>query len=216
MFKSVSRLFAVLALSCAATLAQAQAPQTQPFKPLPQVQPTDSPGKIEVLEFFSYGCNHCKDFHPKITAWAAKLPADVVFKRVPVGFQRQSWDNLARLYYALEATGDLAKLDGDVFKALHEQRVNLSVDGPLKEWLAGKGVNTQKFMDVYASFTVVSKQKRAEQMVQAYGIQSVPAITVEGRYLVDGKDFDELLANADKLIAQIRAERKPAKPAKKK
>lgn len=203
MFKSVSRLFAVIAFAGAAAFAQAQE-----FTPIQPAQPTDSPGKIEVLEFFSYGCPHCKDFHPKVSAWAAKLPSDVVFKRVPVSFNRLPWANVARLYYTLEATGDLAKLDGEVFHALHEARVNLYDEKTMREWLAGKGVNLQKFNDTYNSFTVVSKQKRADQMVKSYNIQSVPTLAVDGKYLAGGKDFDEALANADKLIAKVRAERK--------
>ena len=77
--------------------------------------------KIEVIEFFSYGCNHCSDFHPTISQWAAKLPKDVSFRRVPVSFNRPEWVRLSKIYYALEATGDLAKLDAAVFIAIHDQ-----------------------------------------------------------------------------------------------
>lgn len=202
MQKFISRLLVVAALACTTAFAQAQE-----FTAIQPAQPTDSPGKIEVLEFFSYGCNHCRDFHPKISAWAAKLPSDVVFKRVPVSFGRLAWANLARLYYALETTGDLARLDSDIFRALHDERVNLQDEKSMNTWLAGKSINSKKFADAYGSFSVISKQKRADQMVQSYRIPAVPAITVEGKYLVGGKDFDEALAITDKLIAKIRAER---------
>jgi thiol:disulfide interchange protein DsbA len=81
-----------------------------------------------VIEFFSYGCPHCSEFHPVVSRWAAALPADVVFKRVPVSFARPQWASLARLFYALEATGDLARLDVAVFNALHQGGAKLYDD----------------------------------------------------------------------------------------
>jgi len=93
--------------------------------------------KIEVLEFFSYGCPHCSDFNPLVSHWAAKLPKDVSFRRVPVGFNRPEWTRLARLYFALESTGDLAKLDAAVFDAIHKERVNLfKADDAVISWAA--------------------------------------------------------------------------------
>src|SRR5438046_7930635 len=95
------------------------------YKKLEPPLPTDSPGKIEVIEFFSYGCPHCNAFYPLISTWAAKLPKDVVFKRVPVSFNRPQWINLARAYYALQATADLPALDGELFHALHVENLQL-------------------------------------------------------------------------------------------
>jgi protein dithiol oxidoreductase (disulfide-forming) len=170
-------------------------------------QPTENPAKIEVLEFFSYGCPHCSDFHPLISAWAAKLPADVVFKRVPVTFGRAAWANIARLYYTLEATGDLDRLDGDVFKAIHADRINLFDEKTIAGWVANKGVDAKKFNDTFASFGVRSKVNRGDQLAQGHRISGVPAMTVDGKYLVGGKNFNEVLAITDKLIAKARAEK---------
>ena len=105
------------ALAVLAPPSPAQPVEGSDYKKLEPPLPTDSPGKIEVIEFFSYGCPHCNAFHPLISAWAAKLPKDVVFKRVPVSFNRPQWINLARAYYALQATGDLPA--GDVMSAHH-------------------------------------------------------------------------------------------------
>ena len=170
-------------------------------------QPTDTPAKIEVLEFFSYGCPHCNEFSGLVSAWAAKLPGDVVFKKVPVSFKRPAWANVGRLYYALEVTGDVNRLDAEVFKAIHNDRVSLFDERTMKEWVAKKGVDPKKFDDAFASFGVMSKMKRAEAMTDAYKIQGVPAITIDGKYLVGGKDFNDTLAIADKLIAKARAEK---------
>jgi len=202
-FKSLLALVAALAIASPA-LAQTAG---KDFTPIEPPQPTDNPAKIEVIEFFSYGCPHCNEFNPVISAWAAKLPADVTFKKVPVTFGRAAWANIARLYYALEATGDLGKLDAAVFKAIHEERISLFDEKVLNEWVAKKGVDPKKFSDAFNSFGVMSKVKRAEQMQQTYHVQGVPAVVVNGKYMIEGKDFNETLTIADKLIAKARAEK---------
>jgi len=170
-------------------------------------QPTENPAKIEVLEFFSYGCPHCADLQPLLSAWVAKQGPDVVVKKVPVSFGRVAWSNIARLYYALEITGDLARLDGEVFRAVHQQRVNLFDEKSIMEWVARNGVDPKKFAEAFNSFGINSKVRRGDQLTQAYKIEGVPALTIDGKYLVGGKNFDEMLANADKLIAKARAEK---------
>ena len=199
----------IFALGAALTVAMPALAQTagKDYTPITPAQPTDDAAKIEVLEFFSYGCPHCSDFHPLISAWAAKQPGDVVFKRVPVSFGRAAWANAAKLYYTLEATGDLAKLDGDVFKAIHSERVNLFDEKTILEWVTKKGVDPKKFSETFNSFGVMSKVKRGDQLAQAYKIQGVPAMAVDGKYLVGGSGFNEVLANTDKLIAKARSEK---------
>ena len=202
----------IFALGAALTVAMPALAQTagKDYTPITPVQPTDDAAKIEVLEFFSYGCPHCSDFHPLISAWAAKQPGDVVFKRVPVSFGRAAWANAAKLYYTLEATGDLAKLDGDVFKAIHNDRTNLFDEKAILEWVTKKGVDPKKFSETFNSFGVMSKVKRGDQLAQSYKISGVPAVAVDGKYLVGGQSFGEVLGTADKLIAKARSE-KPGK-----
>ena len=210
--KLARRTFLGAAIGAALAISAPAIAQTagKDYTPISPAQPTDDPAKIEVLEFFSYGCPHCSDFHPVISAWAAKLPGDVVFKRVPVTFGRAAWANAARLYYTLEATGELARLDGEVFKAIHNDRINLFEEKAIFEWIAKKGVDQKKFSEAFNSFGVMSKVKRGDQLAQAYKIQGVPSVAVDGKYLVGGKDFNEQLAIADKLIAKVRSE-KPGK-----
>jgi len=205
-------LAAVFALGGALTVAVPTFAQTagKDYTPISPAQPTEDAGKIEVLEFFSYGCPHCADFNPLLTAWVAKLPADVVVKKVPVSFGRAAWANIAKLFYALEITGDEARLEADVFRAIHQERVSLFDEKVMLEWVVKKGVDQKKFSDAYASFGVMSKVKRAEQMTQSYKISGVPTLVIEGKYQVGGRDFNEALAIADKLIAKARAE-KPGK-----
>lgn len=170
-------------------------------------QPGDSPGRIEVIEFFSYGCPHCKDFHPLVKSWAARLPQDVSFKRVPVTFGRATWTNLARLYYALEATGDLRRLDDAVFRAIHEERINLFTPTAILAWVKREGVDEKRFKAAFDSFGVSALVARSDQMVRNYRVKSVPRLTVAGRYQVTGqaaRTLAELLPIADALIEMSR------------
>src|SRR2546425_874564 len=111
----------------------------------PPPQPAASPGKIEVIEFFSYMCPHCKEFYPLVSTWAAKLPRNVVFRRVPVGFNRPAWINLVRAYYALQVGGDLDKLDGALFHAIHDEHLQLFDEQSLADWVGKNGGHEEQF-----------------------------------------------------------------------
>lgn len=205
------RRFVASAIAMGATLGVAGplAAQTagREFILLNPAQPTDDPGKIEVVEFFSYGCPHCADFNPLLNQWAAKLPADVVLRKVPVTFGRAAWSNIGKLYYALELTGDLKRLESDVFKAIHKERTNLFDEKSILSWVAARGVDRQKFADAFGSFGVQSKLRRGDQLAAAYKIEGVPALGVDGKFLIGSLGFDQQLAVADKLIARARSEK---------
>ncbi|MDR2188434.1 MAG: thiol:disulfide interchange protein DsbA/DsbL [Azonexus sp.] len=173
-------------------------------------QLTENPAKIEVIEFFSYGCSHCADFYPLLSAWVAKQGPDVVVKKIPVSFGRAAWANIAKLYYTLEATGDLARLDGEAFRAIHGQRLNLFEERAVTEWAVKNGVDQKKFTETFNSFGINSKVRRGDQLQQAYKVEGVPTLAIDGKYLAEGQNFEQMLANADKLIAKARAE-KPGK-----
>ena len=209
----------LLALLCATfitsfgligTSQAADAQAGRDFKPInpPLASPKD---KIEVIEFFSYGCNHCSDFHPLISQWAAKLPKDVSFRRIPVSFNRPEWARLAKIYYALETTGDLAKLDAAVFIAIHEQRVNFKTDDAVFSWVAGKGADAKKFADAFNGFSMANTVKRGDQDASAAQIEGVPSLAVDGKYLVNSKaagSYEDLLRITETVIAKARQDRK--------
>lgn len=180
------------------------------FKPINP--PLETPkGKIEVIEFFSYGCPHCSDFHPMVSQWAAKLPTDVSFRRVPVSFNRPEWARLSSIYFALDATGNLAKLDTAVFIAIHEQRVSFKSDDAAISWAAGKGADKKAFSEALSSFSMQSKVKRADKEAADARISGVPALAVDGKYLVNNEavsNFSELLSLTDKVIQMARNQRK--------
>lgn len=213
MHQRVSGWIFVLTLALLAVVlpARAQLAVGRDYVPIVPAQTSDHPAKIEVIEFFSYGCPHCSDFHPVLGKWSATLPGDVVLVRVPITFGRPQWASLAKLYYALEATGDLARLDGAVFEALHRKGSKLYDDRSVADWVKAQGVDGKKFADAYSSFGVVSKVKRADQMAQAYKIQGVPALAVDGKYLVLGKEIKglpDLVLLTDQVIELARSERK--------
>ena len=211
MKRLIALLFATLVSSFAVSgLSLAAEPQAgRDFKPVSPPLPS-SKGKIEVIEFFSYGCPHCSDFHPFINQWAARLPKDVSLRRVPVSFNRPEWARLARIYYALEATGDLATLDAAVFTAIHAQRVAFRTDEAVIAWAAGKGADSKKFGDALASFSMQSKVQRGDQEAAAARISGVPALVVDGKFLINNEaagNFEELLKLTDAVIAKARRER---------
>jgi thiol:disulfide interchange protein DsbA len=215
-----SRLLCLLAASAlvASVALGAQGPRAvegTDYRKLPTPQPTNSPGKIEVLEFFSYGCPHCNEFYPLVTAWQAKLPRDVAFRREAVSFGHALWVNLARAYYALQVSGDLAKLDGALFHALHVEQLPLTDEQSLADWVGKNGGNADKFTAAYTSFGVNNHTVQADAMAEAYTVEGIPALAIDGRYLVLGDSHEEMLANADKVIAMVRAQAKPAAAATK-
>ena len=143
--------------------AQAQLVAGRDYTVIEPAQPTDTPSAIEVVEFFSYACPHCSDLNPMIHQWAAKLPSDVVFKRVPVSFN-PFYELMARLFYSLETTGDLARLDDPLFNAIHVKGLKLINEKSITEWVTSQGVDALKFGDAWKSFRFMPRANRSGMM----------------------------------------------------
>ena len=175
-----SKLFAAAATFLTFAIgAWAQAPS---YAVLTPPQPVDSPpGKIEVTEFFWYGCPHCYHLEPSVVSWLQKKPDDVVFKRVPA-VPSKSWESLAVVYYTLEAMGILDKYHQKVFDAIHKDGQNLGNENVRDKWLAANGIDAAKYKEVEKSFSVSTKVARAKQLTAAYKVDGVPRIFVNGRY----------------------------------
>ena len=190
-----------------AGLAQAQPAAGVEYRELQTAQPTDATDKIEVLEFFWYGCPHCYNFEPVLTPWVKKLPKDAQFRRVPAIFNDE-WEQGARAYYTLEAIGEVERLHKPLFDAVHTgSRLRVANEAALTEWLGKQGVDTKKFAAAYRSFSVEGKVKRAKQLTSAYKIEGVPTMAVNGRYVVitdNIKSFEQMTGVADFLIEQSR------------
>ncbi len=204
----LKQLAALAALSTVGAASYAQRSGGPAFQTLPTKVPTDSPGKVEVIEFFSYGCPHCHDFEPLLHDWAKKLPSDVSLVKVPITFNREQWTVLARLYYTIQALGDADKLHAAAFDALHNRRIPLFREDALFDWAASQGVDRKRFIDAYKSFGVQSRMQRANQIAAAYRVNGVPLMAVDGRYLVSASTaggYDAMLKTVDELIARSRS-----------
>jgi protein dithiol oxidoreductase (disulfide-forming) len=191
----------------AAGLAQAQPTAGVEYRELPSAQPTDTAGKIEIIEFFWFGCPHCYNFEPVLEPWVKKLPKDTQFRRIPAIFNDE-WAQGARAYYALEAIGEEQRLHKALFDAVHKDtRLKVANEAALTEWVGKQGVDTKKFAAAYRSFSVEGKIKRAAQLTQAYKIEGVPSMAVNGKYVVitdNIKSLEQMLAVADYLVDQTR------------
>jgi protein dithiol oxidoreductase (disulfide-forming) len=213
----LKQLITGLVVFFAAGLAQAQPTAGVEYRELSSAQPSDAPGKIEVIEFFWFGCPHCYNFEPVLEPWVKKLPNDTVFRRIPAMFNDE-YAQGARAYYALEAIGEEQRLHKALFDAVNTgSRLRLANEAALTEWLGKQGVDTKKFAAAYRSFSVEGKLKRAAQLTQAYKIEGVPAMAVNGKYVVitdNVKSFEQMLAVSDYLIEQSRKQSGKAAPKK--
>jgi protein dithiol oxidoreductase (disulfide-forming) len=145
-----------------------------------------APGKIEVIEFFWYGCPHCNAFEPTLDAWAKKLPADVAFRRVPVAFRDEPFTTHQKIYYALEQMGAVPTMHRKVFYAIHVDRQRLDKPDEIVAFMTKNGVDGAKFQDAYNSFSTQTKAKQAAKLAADYKIDGVPAIGVQGKYFTSG------------------------------
>jgi thiol:disulfide interchange protein DsbA len=157
-----------------------------PYATLNPPQPPDGGGKIEVIEFFWYGCPHCYTLEPEVAAWVKRAPKDIVFKRVPA-VPSEAWGEGAKIYYTLEAMGLLEQHHQKVFDAMHKDNVNLQNKRLREEWLQKSGIDVAKYNETEKSFTVASKLARARQMTQSYKVDGVPRIIVNGKYYTSGE-----------------------------
>jgi thiol:disulfide interchange protein DsbA len=169
--------------------------------------PVNAPaGKIEVVEFFWYGCPHCNVFEPTLDAWQKKLPADVAFRRVPVAF-REIYVPHQQLYYAIEALGKVEALHRKVFYAVHSERQRLEKADDIAAFMEKNGVERAKFMEVYNSFAVQTKAKQATRLADAYKIDGVPAMGIHGRFFTSGTlagSPEKALQVTDYLVQTLR------------
>ena len=203
---------AIIAFAFAFT---AQAQQNPPYQVLQPAQAVEGGGKIEVTEFFWYGCPHCYHLEPEVVAWSKKLPPDVVFKRVHA-LPSSSWAPHASIFYTLETMGLVEKLHQKVFDAIHKDSLNLADHKVLDQWLAKNGVDPAKYAEIEKSFTVATKMQRARQMTVAYKVDGVPRIFVNGKYYT-APEFagNNTFQVVDQLVAMARKENAAGGAAKK-
>ena len=207
------RVFSALFVASGLQFAQAQITAGKDYVALTPAQPVETGDKIEVLEVFSYMCSHCYQLEPKLSAWTKAQPADVVVRKLPVSFNREAWASVSRIYYTLEAMGELGRLHGKVFDAIHAENLQLANPEVAADWAARNGLDRKKFADTLNSFAVHTKVARLPQLTRNYGVESVPTMIVDGKYKVAGAtSHDDLLRITGELIQLARSQR-PAKAA---
>ena len=163
-------------------------------------------GKIEVLQFFSYGCSHCKNFDPIYEAWAKTVPGDVALRMVHVGFNK-NFEPLQRIFYALESLNAVAAVHPKVFKAFQDEKKRLDNPEVLFPWIAAQGLDRAKFEAAYNSFSVATQVHRAIQLQNEYQVEATPAMGIAGRYYTDGSmagGFERMIQITNQLIEQER------------
>jgi protein dithiol oxidoreductase (disulfide-forming) len=201
--------------------AQAQLTAGKDYQVITPPQPTPPGKNIEVIEFFWYACPHCADLQRPLKAWLKNKPADVAIRSQPAAFN-ESWTQLARTYYAIDTIGEIEKLHGEVFNAIHktkklDPKVLAKDPKTLFEWVGTQKVDVKKFTDAYNSFAVDSKTKRTVDTTSAYGVDGTPALAIDGRFVIaphmvpakaGAVDYDQFFKNVDQLIGMARAARK--------
>ncbi|ADG14313.1 thiol:disulfide interchange protein DsbA [Paraburkholderia atlantica] len=211
----MKKLLSILFLSLGLIAASAHASPTAPvagkdYTVLASPQPTDVPaGKIEVIEFFWYGCPHCNEFNPFLEAWVKKQAPDVVFRRVPVAF-RDDFIPHSKMFHALDALGLANELTPKVFNEIHVNKNYLLTPEDQTKFLAKFGVDPKKYMEAYNSFSTQSALQKDKKLLEGFKIDGVPTLAVQGKYLTGPAATGTLpgtIQVLDYLVSQVRAKK---------
>lgn len=203
--KNMLKNLAVAALLLISGTAFASVEIGRDYKLLNPPQPAGAK-KIEVLEFFFYGCSHCFHLHPHLSAWEKTMPKDVELTYVPTIF-RDSWEPMARTFYALESLGQLHELHDVLYKAWNVDNKTLNDEAAVLDLLAPRGVDRAKFSAAYNSFSMQSKVVRAKQMIRSYSISGTPTLVVDGKYMISGLQPADAIRVLNEVIEMARKER---------
>ena len=174
-----------------------------------QMPRNDNSEIVQVIELFSYSCPHCFRLDAQVTEWKETLPDNAEFQLVPAIF-RDSWLQLARVFYAAEQTGDLEMLHPKLFHAIHVEKRRLTTEDELLDFVEEQGIDRESFAKQMDSFAVQTKVKKALVMSQTSGITGVPSMIVDGKYRTDAPQagsLEDMLNVVDHLVAKAAAEK---------
>lgn len=201
MLKKRIRNVLLLALMMCAALVRAESTGYEALSP---AQPTRDPAKIEVIEFFWYGCPHCYALEPYMEKWLKNKPANVDFVRQPTIFN-EVWGKHAKAYFTAETLGVVDKINHDFFEVVQSKKQKLDNEDQLAKFFAEHGVKEQDFRTAFNSFAVDAKMRQAQAMPARYGITGVPAVIINGKYKTNGPlagSPEKIIEVMDKLIKQ--------------
>lgn len=200
----------LIAAAMLAGLAFTSAPAVQAqekYITIEPAQPSDTAGKVEVLEFFAYTCPHCFTMEPMTAKWAETFPENVAFKRVPVAFNAGMAD-LQKMYYSLEAL-DRLDLHEKFFVALHRQRQRIYDFDAMADWVEKQGVDRKQFEAAFNSFGINNKVARANELAKSYKVEGTPTLAVGGRYVTSPSmtgTYEGAIAEAQRLLETVLAQ----------
>ncbi len=176
-----------------------------------QVISSDNPNKIEVTEVFWYGCIHCYHMDPLLSAWVKKLPADVVFKRMP-GLPQPAWAPMAKAFYAMDDLKLSDKLHTALFDAIHKEKVlDPTNEVAAIDWMTKKsGLDKSKVDAAFKSFSMNNKLNQAAQYFRATGATGVPSFIINGQFITSSTmagGNEQALKTVDYIVGNIRADK---------
>jgi thiol:disulfide interchange protein DsbA len=213
LLRDVLALFAALLLALTTIGVHAQAPSlpqlNRDYLRLDPPRPVKSGDKIEVIEFFYYGCPVCYELEPTLARWSFNAPSSVSLRRVPA-LASDSWENFAKLFYTLENLGQLQRLHWPIYDNFHFDGVKLNEESVMADWVSHNGIDKKKFIDTYRSPEIAAKLAAAREMTQSYDIKAVPSVVIDGKYVTSARlagGTRELMQLVDQLVAQARKER---------
>jgi len=148
-------------------------------------QPVQAASGIEVIDFFWYGCPYCNRLQPTLERWIKNKPADVTVRRIPV-ILRNTWAPHARIYYTLEALGEVERLHQRVYYSYHVEQLHMSKPEVMSEWAVRHDIDRARWNEAYNSVEVTRRVDEAAKLTRAYDINGTPALVVQGRYLTSG------------------------------
>jgi len=197
----------VLAAGCT-TLGGESAPE-EGFEYRPAVSPVrpDAGGKLEVVEFFWFGCPHCNAFEPTLKGWLERRPADVAFRKVHVGLS-QRWVPHQQLFYSLEQLGRTDGTTDRVFHAIHVDKASLDERDAMADFVAKQGVDRRAFVAAFDSAQVRERMTRADALAAAFKVEGVPSLGVNGKWLTSpgmAGSYADALRVVDFLLARERS-----------
>lgn len=200
-----------------AGMVQAEIQEGRDYKLIQPARSVETPGKLEVIEFFWYGCPHCRTLDPHIESWARKLPKDVTFRRVHVVWPgRNDIEAHAKLFVTLQAMGLEVKLQPAIFKAIQQDRIELRRESTLFNWLRKQNVDIETFKAHYNDFSSNVALRKLEQVTMNYGIDGVPAFVVNGKYFTSPAMIGKEDASITRVIDELLAKERPTASKKKK
>jgi thiol:disulfide interchange protein DsbA len=197
------------ALALLALNATAQAEKSGEFQRIDPPHAAVANGRVEVIEFFYYGCPVCYETQPFLTRWLGAAPDYVTMRRVPA-LSSEAWEPFAKLYYTLEILGQIERLHWPVYDNFHFEDVRLNDERVMVDWAARNGIEREKFVQTYSSQAVAGKVAEARELLKSYDVRAVPTFIVDGKFLTSARlagGTEQVIRVLDRLVRLAREER---------